>query len=188
MLNPASVAPFDMHRIDRAAYHRLAALGFYDGKKVQLIDGLVITMNAMGSPHAFAVGKLTRILSIQLGTSRIVRVGLPLALSANSEPEPDFAIVAENDTLPDADHPSSAQLVVEVSDSSRTFDLGLKAQLYAAARLPEYWVVDLKNACVVVHREPRRGRYTKVTKVRSGKTVTSTVKPTVAVQVSELFG
>lgn len=188
MLSVASVAPFEVHRIDRAAYHRLAELGLYDGKKVQLIDGLVIAMNSMGTPHAFAVGKLTRILSLQLGEARIVRVGLPLALSAHSEPEPDIAIVAEADTLPANDHPSSAQLVIEVSDSSRSFDLGLKAQLYAAARVPEYWVVDLMHDWVVVHREPKRGRYTKVTKVRKGKTVTSAVKPVVAVPVRELFG
>ena len=188
MLHPAEVAPYDVHRIDRATYHRLAELGVYDGQKVQLIDGLVITRKGMSSPHAFAVGKLTRFLSLQLGESRIVRVGLPIALSHNSEPEPDLAVVAEENTLPGNDHPSTAQLVIEVADSSRRFDLGLKAQLYAAARLPEYWVVDLQHECVVVHREPKKGRYLKVTKVRKGKTVVSTQKPTVAVPVSALFG
>lgn len=187
MLTIAGVQPFEVHRLDRAAYHQLSDAGAFDGKKVQLIDGVIVTMNSMGPPHAFVVGKLNQLLSIQLGDSRIIRVGLPLALSERSEPEPDLAVVSEKDTDPGADHPSTSPLIIEVSDSSRTFDLGLKADLYAAARLPEYWVVDLKNAKIVVHLEPKKGRYQRVHRFGRGKAVTSTIAPRVTIKVNDLF-
>lgn len=182
MLTVAALAPFDIHRFDRAAYQQLAEAGAFDGKKVQLIDGILVTMASKAPPEAFVIGKLNQILSLQLGDSRIIRVGLPLALSERSEPEPDLAVVSEKDTDPGADHPSSSPLVIEVS-----FDLGLKADLYAAARLPEYWVVDLKNAKIVVHLEPRKGRYQRVHRFGRGKAVTSTLAPRVTVKVNDLF-
>lgn len=179
--------PYDLFRLNRVQYSKLAASGFFGDTKVQLIDGVVLVRPRPSAKKAFVVGKLNQLLSIQLGDSRIIRVGLPLALSERSEPEPDLAVVSEKDTDPGADHPSSSPLIIEVSDSSRTFDLGLKADLYAAARLPEYWVVDLKNAKIVVHLEPKKGRYQRVHRFGRGKAVTSTIAPRVTVKVNDLF-
>lgn len=70
-----------------------------------------------------------------------------------------------------ADHPTTASLVIEVADSSLTLDLGPKARLYAACRVPEYWVIDLKTNTLVVHRSPQRGRYTSVRRYDRTRTV-----------------
>ena len=63
------------------------------------------------------------------------------------------------------DHPSHAYLVIEVAETTLRTDLGLKRVLYALGGVAEYWVVDLKARSTVVHRVPRRGKYTSVRRV-----------------------
>lgn len=184
MLNVIKDAPFDIHRIDRAGYHQLGESGAFEGKRVQLIEGVIIAMNSMRGPHATAVVRLNEILLPQVIGKAHLRPALPLALSSFSEPEPDFAIVTLDES---DDHPSTATLIIEVADSSRAFDLGLKARLYAAAKIPEYWVVDLQTEKLVVHREPKKGEYQRVHRFGRGREVTSTVAPKVTVKVAALF-
>ncbi len=188
MLSAQIIEPPEVFRVSRRAYAQLAENGAFDGQRVQLVDGVIISMNSMGSPHAWAVGKLNQLLSYQLGLQRIVRVGLPVAIDEFSEPEPDLAVVSESDTRPGRDHPSTAQLVIEVADSSRSLDLGIKARLYAQASVPEYWVFDLQKAQLVVHRAPKRGLYTKVQRLGPSKQVTSLIAPTVTVAIGEILG
>lgn len=184
MLNVIKDAPFDIHRIDRAGYHQLGEAGAFEGKRVQLIEGVIIAMNSMRGPHATAVVKLNELLLPQVIGKARLRPALPLALSSLSEPEPDFAIVSLEES---DDHPSTASLVIEVADSTRAFDLGLKARLYAAAKLPEYWVVDLQTEKLVVHLEPKKGEYQRVHRFGKGREVTSSVAPKVTVKVAALF-
>lgn len=184
MLNVIKDAPFDIHRIDRAGYHQLGESGAFEGKRVQLIEGVIIAMNSMRGPHATAVVRLNEILLPQVIGKAHLRPALPLALSSFSEPEPDFTIVTLDES---DDHPSTATLIIEVADSSRAFDLGLKARLYAAAKIPEYWVVDLQTEKLVVHLEPKKGEYQRVHRFGRGREVTSTVAPKVTVKVAALF-
>jgi Uma2 family endonuclease len=53
-----------------------------------------------------------------------------------------------------AAHPTRAVLVVEVADSSLRFDRDEKGSLYARARVPEYWIVNLVAHLVEVYRDP----------------------------------
>jgi Uma2 family endonuclease len=88
------------------------------------------------------------------GAGFMVRAQLPLALGQHSEPEPDVAVVLGTpDDYPD-DHPNTAILVVEVSDSRLAYDRTIKASLYAAAGIPEYWIVNLVERQLEIHREP----------------------------------
>jgi hypothetical protein len=80
-----------------------------------------------------------------------------LALADDSEPEPDIAVVPAGDY--DRAHPAQALLVVEVAESSLQKDRGVKAALYATAAIPEFWLVNLAEKIVEVHRTPRAGRY-----------------------------
>ncbi len=187
MLPALRDAPFEVHRIDRDGYYQLADAGAFAGKKVELIDGVLVAMNAMRGPHASTVMRLTRLLTAQLDDRVWVRAGLPLSLSRHSEPEPDFALVSDEAMSAAEEHPSTANLVIEVADSSRRYDLGLKALLYAAARIPEYWVVDLQTQKLVVHLEPKKGKYQRVHRFGKGRDVTSTVTPKVTVKVASVF-
>ncbi len=187
MLPVLKDAPFEVHRIDRAAYQQLADAGTFDGKRVELIEGVIVSINAMRGPHASTVMRLTRLLTAQLDDRVWVRAGLPLSVSRHSEPEPDFALVSDEVMSAAEEHPSTANLVIEVADSSRGYDLGLKALLYAAAKIPEYWVVDLQTQKLVVHLEPKKGKYQSVHRFGKGREVTSTVTPKVTLKVAAVF-
>lgn len=91
----------------------------------------------------------------------LVRIGHPLALGDRSEPEPDVAVVHRGDYR--RAHPRTALVIIESASSGRRRDLGFKAKLYARHGMPEYWVVDLDAAQIVVHTQPRPIGYTRLT-------------------------
>lgn len=170
----------------RREYEALGEHGFFADEKVELLDGRVVYAAEEGSPHAAVNRRLNRLLveSIPADEGEI-GVGNPLAISDLSEPEPDFMVVAPRATYRDA-HPRTASLVVEVAHTSRRTDLGLKAALYAAAGIPDYWVVDLVHDVLVVHREPAGPSFGAVTRHREG-VVRALRHPRVAVDVADLL-
>jgi Uma2 family endonuclease len=151
-------------RFSRDAYYRLGELGILSKRdRVERIDGEIIAMTPAGSSHSACVSRLNQFLTPRIGDA-IIRYENPLALPQDRDPEPDLAVVrARADHYEDA-HPTAedALLVIEVSDSSRRSDLGLKAQWYAEAEIPEYWIVDLRRDKVVVHQLPLGGTYSDV--------------------------
>jgi Uma2 family endonuclease len=125
------------------------------------------------------------------GPGWYAREHAPLAVDDDSEPEPDVAMVAGEPRMHYAAHPSTAALVVEVADSSVRCDRRLKAELYARNRLPEYWIVNLTDASVEVHRDPRlaRGawRYRALRVLRPPATVTPLGAPGSVIAVADLL-
>jgi Uma2 family endonuclease len=121
---------------------------------MELIGGRIVAMSPQYSPHATALllahDELRRVFS----AGYVVRMQLPLDISPVSQPEPDIAVV--RGTIRDyaKAHPTTAELVVEVSESTLTYDRGEKASLYASAAIPEYWVLNLVDRCVEVCRDP----------------------------------
>jgi Uma2 family endonuclease len=83
-----------------------------------------------------------------------VRIQLPLALSEYDEPFPDLAVVSGSPRDYLAQHPTSALLVVEVSEASLKTDREVKGSLYASAGIPEYWILNLRERVLEVYREP----------------------------------
>jgi Uma2 family endonuclease len=140
-------------RVSRSEYEQLGELGFFRSKRVQLINGQVIEMNAMGSPHAISVSLCDDIVRRLFGSGHHVRCQMPLAVNEWSEPEPDIAVVKGNARDYDP-HPTTAELVIEVADSSLELDRNVKPALYARAQVKEYWLVDLNGRCIEVFREP----------------------------------
>ncbi len=139
---------------------------------VELLDGVLVEMSPQGPPHAYALRELTMLgapvaaaAGLRLTIQGPLDVGSPVTL-----PEPDFAIVP---VTPIDRHPSGALLVAEMGNTSLAMDLGLKAQIYAEAAIPEYWVLDVKRREVVVHREPAGSAYTDVHRFGGGQTITA---------------
>lgn len=155
---PTAVEPSDLHRLTSEEYHRLIEAGaFEDWPRVELIEGLLCDMSARGRWHELVVEHLTWRLATSLDRERFrLRPVGALSLGA-SEPEPDFAIVRRG--TPDPYHPGSAALVIEVAASSHRRDLLAKPRIYGRAGVEEYWVIDVKNGLVVVHREPSENGY-----------------------------
>ncbi len=138
----------------RVEYERLVDIGLFMGERLELLDGALVVREPQGSPHAAITGKVGRVLGAAFGHGWHVRLHSPLALGDFSEPEPDVAVVAGESEDYIAAHPSTAVLVVEVADSSLWLDRRFKAAIYARAGLREYWIVNLVDRIVEVHREP----------------------------------
>jgi Uma2 family endonuclease len=143
--------------LTRAQYDAMVEAGLLDGEPVQLIEGELVRMAPQGWEHARSIDliamRLGRGLTRVHGDRCLVRQEKPLAVTDDSEPEPDVAVVDAH-VLRGRAHPSWAHLVVEVSDSSRRLDRLHKPRVYALGGIPLYWVVDLVARRVVVHRHP----------------------------------
>ncbi len=138
----------------RVEYERLVDLGMFAGERLELLDGLLVVREPQGSLHAAVVAHIAQVLGAAFGPGWHARLHSPLALDADSEPEPDVAIVAGRPRDYVTDHPSTAALVVEVADSSLRLDRRFKGGLYARAGLRDYWIVNLVERALEVHREP----------------------------------
>jgi Uma2 family endonuclease len=148
--------------LTRVEYEELVERGVLEDARVELLYGRIVSMSPQGPLHTYSVTRLARLLIQALGEDRaIVRVQAPFVAANESEPEPDAAIVAPGDYA--ERHPETALLLIEVADSSLARDRE-KAKLYAAARVPEYWIVNLVDAVVEVYRDPRTENYARVTK------------------------
>jgi Uma2 family endonuclease len=139
----------------RVEYERLLELGMFAGERLELLDGSLVVREPQGSAHAAIAARAGEVLAAAFGAGWHCRLHAPLAVDDSSEPEPDVAVVAGGALDYLAAHPSSAALVVEVADSSLRLDRRLKAGLYARARLPEYWIVNLVDHALEMHRDPQ---------------------------------
>jgi Uma2 family endonuclease len=158
---PLLLEPYEpLHPISVEDYHRMIDAGILtEDDKVELLEGAIIEMSPEGPPHHTACDRLNRFLVRGLTTDDLmVSPGHPITLQPRSEPEPDLYVyrTAEGSF---SGHPESALLVIEVSSSSLRKDRIRKARIYASAAIPEYWIFDLKQLCVEVHRDPADGAY-----------------------------
>jgi Uma2 family endonuclease len=140
-------------KFTRDAYYQMAALGLFWGKRVELIEGEVIEMSPLSPRHVASTDRLYRLLREVVPDGYWVRLQAPLSLG-ESEPEPDVSIVLGSPDDHEEAHPTTAALVVEVSDTLLPYDRTFKQSLYAKAGIPEYWIVNLKDSQVEVYREP----------------------------------
>jgi Uma2 family endonuclease len=185
MFDPSDILPEKPRRLTRGEYDVMVDAGLFRDERVELLHGVVIEMSPQGSAHAFVVAKLVNLLAQQLAGRAFVHGQAPLALTEDSEPEPDVYLT------PIADfskaHPTTAWLIVEVSLSSVQKDKGIKANLYAVANQPEYWLVDVENRCVLAHRAPKNGRYTDIRSYQEGESLTLIQFPDLQVPVASIL-
>jgi Uma2 family endonuclease len=142
-----------------------------------------------GPLHAEGVDLVVEALRQALGRRARVRPPHPFDAGRRSVPQPDILVVAGALRAYRAAHPSTAYLAVEVSDSSLAQDRLTKAPIYAAAGVPEYWIVNLRAQHVEVHRSPdrKRRRYRMVEIVRRRGRLTLAAFPDVSVAVDDLL-
>ena len=141
-------------KFSKDEYYRMAEMGFFNGQRVELIDGEVILMSPQEAGHATAVELVARILEKAFGEGYHVRDQKPLDLGEGHEPEPDAAVVIGSPRDYAQAHPKTAVLVVEVALSSVDYDRVVKGSLYAKSGIPEYWLLNLRERRLEVFREP----------------------------------
>ncbi|MCI0705571.1 MAG: Uma2 family endonuclease [Planctomycetia bacterium] len=140
-------------RFTREQYYKLGELGFFDGKRVELIRGEIIEMSPINWPHVLGTSKVGDALRAAFaGIGSVIEQG-PHPTD-DSDPIPDVRVVTGQ--LKDyTDHPRTALLIVEVADTTLDYDTTTKAELYATANVPEYWVLDVVNRQLHVFRDPQ---------------------------------
>ncbi|HZL36923.1 MAG TPA: Uma2 family endonuclease [Tepidisphaeraceae bacterium] len=140
-------------RWNGADFDRADDMGLFDGKRVELMDGEILEMPPMNDPHAQAVRLCNYALLAVFPPSRAtISIQCPMRLG-DARPLPDLVIVAGTPRQV-VEHPTSALLIVEISDTSLEYDRGVKSRLYAAHDIPEYWIVNLNGRCLEVRRQP----------------------------------
>ena len=162
---------------------------FADYAKTELIDGDIYVMNARFHPHARAKSRLFVALA-----NRLAEIGgdfeatseVAVRLSDDSMPEPDIVLSrwSGRGPVPVAE----VLLVVEVSDTTLDTDLGRKSDLYAAAGIPEYWVVDLNENRVLMHEHPDADGYHGQLDVPFGEPLISATVEGLEIGTEGLFG
>lgn len=187
------VAEPRLHRWTRAEYYDMTDRGWFDGKRVELIDGEVIEMPAQRDEHACAVRLGDYVLKKVFRKGFTVCVQTPLDFGDVSQPEPDLAVVRGEPKRIRA-HPTTALLVVEVSDTTLMYDRGRKARLYASRGIRDYWIVNLVDRQLEVRRQPvADGRepfghgYASLTIFRPTDVVTPLARRRAKINVSDLL-
>ena len=147
--------PVRTKRWVRLEYERLVDRAvFPPGDRVELVGGQLVVREPQGSPHAVTVRLAEDVMRAAFGSGWEVRGQMPVALDDESEPEPDVVVCAGSPRDYLAGHPSQPVLLVEVADASLAFDREQKGSHYARAHVPDYWIVNLADRVLEVHRDP----------------------------------
>lgn len=133
-------------------YYRLGDLGFFHGKRVELLGGEIFEMSPINWTHTVATTKTSEVLRRLFAGQGWISIQNPMDLG-NSQPQPDIAVILGR--IEDYnDHPQTALLIVEVADTTLFYDTTTKAEIYATAGIADYWVVDLATKRLLVFRDP----------------------------------
>ncbi len=169
-------------------YYEMARVGILKpDERVELLDGEIVPMNPIGSPHAWCVKRLNTIFGRLVGWVT-VSVQDPLRLHDLSEPEPDIVIIPNDAPQNRHPGPSEALLVIEVAESSIRVDRGRKRRIYARSGIVEYWIVDLNADRIEVYRDPSARGYRSTVLVSRGETIRPLFAPDFEVDVSTILG
>jgi Uma2 family endonuclease len=178
------------HPISAEEYLRMGEAGvFAPDVRLELIEGEIVEMAPIGSPHSGRVNQLNELFVRRASGRAIVSVQHPLIVSNLSVPEPDLALLKPRADYYAKSHPEVADvlLVIEVSDTTLKFDIGTKMPLYARCGVVEAWVVDVNAQVIRVFREPAGGGYRSVSAAQVGQRIACVALPEVFVDVAEIF-
>ena len=171
-------------------YQRLGELGILgEDDRVELIGGQVVEMSPIGDRHASSVRRLNGLFARHLLDDAVIDIQNPVVLGERDAPQPDVTLLKpRRDGY--AHHPRAEDilLVIEVADTTVAYDRAVKLPLYARARIPEAWLVDLEDDRIHVCREPARARYASVRVVSRGNTITPLRFPNMTVSADDVLG
>lgn len=181
-------------RYTTAQYWQMHDLGFFDGVRHEFIGGEVIEMPAQSNEHYGTIEEVRDVMTALFGPNYWVRMQATLDLSPHSLPDPDVAVVAGPPDRKAKTNPTTALLVIEVSNSRLWSDRTIKASLYAAAGIKDYWIVNIPDRQLEIRRDPQPDAtqefgfgYASLTTHKPGATVSPLALPGSTVRVDRLF-
>lgn len=172
-------------------YHRMAEAGILgEDDRVELVGGELVEMTPIGTRHLACVVALNHLLVEAAAGRWFVSVQNPVRLSGRDEPQPDLSLLARkpNPGAAAPPGPKDVLLVVEVSDTTLSYDRNVKLPLYAGSGVPEAWIVDLAGQKVEVHHGPAPGGYGGLWAFGPGERVSSAVVGGLSVPVDAVLG
>jgi Uma2 family endonuclease len=177
-----------LHRWTREEYDRMLDAGVLSEQaRLELVDGEIVEMTPQKSAHSTGTALVVDALRQCFSAGYHVRSQMPLAIDDRSEPEPDAAVV-EGGIRDYADHhPRAAVLVVEVADSTLSFDRMSKAAVYARSGVPEYWILNLRERTLEAHRCPSSSVYTERVTLTADQEVSPLAAPQQRIRVADLL-
>jgi Uma2 family endonuclease len=142
-------------------------------ERIELLDGEVYKMPPMGEGHASETDYLTQLFVSRFVSKAVVRIQGPVFLADSDLPQPDLALLKFDPTFYRKSHPKPEDiyLVVEISDSTLTYDRGRKLKRYANAGIREVWIINLIDNHTEVFRDPAGDEYLTRFVVRAGEAV-----------------
>ena len=178
-------------RFTREEYHRMGEVGILKPHdRVELIRGEIVEMSPIGKRHTPFVDNLTELLITRLTGRAIVSVQNPVALSDDTEPQPDLKVLRRR-RPPYKEREAFGEdtvLIIEVAETSLRYDRSTKLRLYAESGIPEYWIVDCAAESVEIHRTPQADGYRDVLRVADAEmTVSPQEFPDVTLTLAEIF-
>ena len=180
------------HKLDVDEYYRMAEVGIlHPEDRVELIDGEIIELAPIGQDHEAAVNGLNQTLVLACLGRGIVSVQNSIRIERLSAPHPDFAVLRfradfyRTGTRPG---PEDVLLVIEVADTSLSYDKTVKRPLYARAGIPEYWIVNLRARLLDAYRHPTGGDYAEPEEHGPGDELALVADPQIVVPLRLAFG
>jgi Uma2 family endonuclease len=178
-------------RLTADEFGRMVEAGIlHEDDHVELLDGELMQMAAQGGAHVACVTRLNNRITPKVAGRALVSVQSSIRLSPYSEPEPDVALLRyhEDEYGTSLPGPDNVLLIIEVADSSLYYDRNLKLPLYAAAGIPEVWIVDLQRHRVTVYRGPTPNGYEQAIPHTRGATLSPLAFPDLQLAWEDIFG
>ncbi len=162
---------------------------FADSDRYELINGEITTMSPIGRKHAVCVARISKRLESKLGNQVILWVQNPIDLANKSQPQPDIAVLKYRDDFYEKALPTPADilLIIEVADSSLEYDRDVKANLYAAAGIPQMWLFDVNTKTITGFSQPLESGYKQIYHYTQGDQLSIDVFDDVMFEWQELF-
>jgi Uma2 family endonuclease len=176
-------------QISLEEYERAAAAGVFEGRRLEYIRGEVREMSPKGDRHEDLVDCLAE-WSHDVVRGKPVRVRVQSSIRLSGVlglPEPDVVWVVRRRYSRRKPEAGDVYLLIEVAETSLSYDLGEKAEIYAEAGIRDYWVVDAAASRIVVHRDPGKGRYRSVLPVPGNQEIRPLAFPEIALRPEVLW-
>lgn len=171
-------------------YHQMAKAGILSHQeRLELVEGEIVTMSPIGFRHAFVTNYLAHWFTRSLGEAVFISSQNPISLGDRSEPQPDIALLkpVENfyaDRLPEA---ADILLLIEVADTSFTYDQSIKVPLYAKFQIPEVWLINLNQQQLEHYTNPINNTYQNKTLFYPDQIITSLAFPSLEFPLKQIF-
>lgn len=160
-----------------------------EGERVELIEGEVVAMSPISDRNAGRILRLNELFTRLLGRRAIVGIQGPVRLGERTVLLPDVLVLILRPDFYESRLPAATDVLglIEVADTSLSFDRGRKARVYATAGVAEYWIVNLRQNVLLVHREASAFGYRSRAELRAGERVALDAFPDLPIEVAELL-